>query len=251
MSADKRKVSTDALETLGTIIDDTQKRDAIHLAVEPVEAGDILYAGDPITVQSGIATRVPWKEALGIVDPFLTDRVRPGQKFWFVMMPRMVHSLRHVWTHPAFEDEPEIKPVVGSSEGRRPGEEPQDICPPTDNGVLSEKEATKARWAAHGFTSEVLKAAKEKIEASKKWLEDWCDSHETPGYDRVMAVIMGEPMGGDPEYYGSDRIEDDYIFINGSDAHGEIPDEFWDHVEIVTGQRWERERRPTFFTCSC
>lgn len=31
---DKRSVFTDALETLGTIIDDTQKRDAIHLAFE-------------------------------------------------------------------------------------------------------------------------------------------------------------------------------------------------------------------------
>lgn len=38
--SDKRSVATDALETLGTIIDDKQKRDAIHLAVEPVVAGE-------------------------------------------------------------------------------------------------------------------------------------------------------------------------------------------------------------------
>ena len=31
--SDKRSVATDALETLGTIIDETAKRDAIHLAV--------------------------------------------------------------------------------------------------------------------------------------------------------------------------------------------------------------------------
>ena len=42
MGSDKRSVATDALETLGTIIDDTQKRDAIHLAVEPVVAGERL-----------------------------------------------------------------------------------------------------------------------------------------------------------------------------------------------------------------
>lgn len=39
-TGDKRSVSTDALETLGTIIDDRAGRDAIHLAVEPVHAGE-------------------------------------------------------------------------------------------------------------------------------------------------------------------------------------------------------------------
>jgi hypothetical protein len=41
-----RSVATDALATLGTIIDDTQKRDAIHIAVEPVIAGERLRPGD-------------------------------------------------------------------------------------------------------------------------------------------------------------------------------------------------------------
>ena len=103
----KRKVSTDALETLGTIIGENQKRDAIHLAVEPVVASEKLYPGQSITVKHGRAY-ADNKEPLGIVDPFLTSPVFPEQKFWFVMMPRMVHSLRHVWTHPAFTDEPEV-----------------------------------------------------------------------------------------------------------------------------------------------
>lgn len=45
MSADNRKVTTDALETLGTIIGTSEGRDAIHLAVEPVEAGERLSPG--------------------------------------------------------------------------------------------------------------------------------------------------------------------------------------------------------------
>lgn len=104
---DKRKVATDALETLGTIIDDKQKRDAIHLAVEPVVAGERLDPGDHVTVKNGIASfcNSGDAEALGIVDPFLTRSVRQGERFWFVMYPRMVHSLRHVWTHPAFPEE--------------------------------------------------------------------------------------------------------------------------------------------------
>ncbi len=108
MSADKRSVATDALATLGTIIDSTQKRDAIHLAVEPVIAGSFLNPGEHITVTNGIAYHAePFSEAaLGIVDPFIKDNIQKGQRFWFIMYPRMVHSLRHVWTHPAFPDEP-------------------------------------------------------------------------------------------------------------------------------------------------
>jgi len=105
----ERPVATDALETLGTIIDDKQKRDAIHLAVEPVIAGMRLRPGEHITVINGVAKAADKDEgALGIVDPFLMRNVREGERFWFVMYPRMVHSLRHVWTHPAFADEPGV-----------------------------------------------------------------------------------------------------------------------------------------------
>lgn len=105
-SADKRSVHTDALATLGTIIDETQKRDAIHLAVEPVIAGQRLDPGDHVKVSNGVATMAPVGEGLGIVDPFLVEPVRAGQRFWFVMYPRKITSLRHVWAHPAFPDEP-------------------------------------------------------------------------------------------------------------------------------------------------
>lgn len=105
--ADKRTVTTDALETLGQIHTRQERRDAIHLAVEPVEAGQTLRPGALISVRNGVATNAPRENALGIVDPFLPDIVLKGQRFWFVMMPRMVHSLRHVWTHPAFPS-PEV-----------------------------------------------------------------------------------------------------------------------------------------------
>ncbi len=110
-TGDRRTVATDALATLGTIIDDKQKRDAIHLAVEPVIAGEKLRPGEHITVVDGVATGADVGAGLGIVDPFLTKLVKKGERFWFVMYPRMVHSLRHVWTHPAFPDG-EAAPVV-------------------------------------------------------------------------------------------------------------------------------------------
>jgi hypothetical protein len=103
MSADKRKVSTDALETLGTIIGPNEKRDAIHLAVIPAKAGQTLKAGEAIAYDSG--TAVLDASGIGIVDPFLAAPVKPGEMFWMVLRPRLIKSLRHVWSHPSFPDE--------------------------------------------------------------------------------------------------------------------------------------------------
>ena len=97
-----RKVSTDALETLGQIIDDNQKRDAIHIAVLPIAATHKLFPGEDVGLVEGGAGRS--NKPLGIVDPFLKGPVQPGQRFWMLLYPRMVTSLRHVWSHPAFSD---------------------------------------------------------------------------------------------------------------------------------------------------
>lgn len=66
--SDKRSVTTDALQTLGTIIDDNAGRDAIHLAVEPMVAGEDLKAGEHVGIEDGVATTETLK-LLGIVDP--------------------------------------------------------------------------------------------------------------------------------------------------------------------------------------
>src|SRR6188768_466968 len=99
-----RPVSTDALETLGTIIDERAGRDAIHIAVEPVVAGHELFPGQTIALRRGKAYHVERSEAVGIVDPYLKDYVKQGERFWMLLMPRTITSLRHVWSHPAFDD---------------------------------------------------------------------------------------------------------------------------------------------------
>lgn len=102
MSADKRTVSTDALETLGTIIGPHEKRDAIHLAVLPAVAGERLHRAEHIGIVDGKA--YPDKLGLGIVDPFLAQPVDEGEHFWMVLQPRIITSLRHVWSHPMFPE---------------------------------------------------------------------------------------------------------------------------------------------------
>ena len=124
---DTRSPITDALETLGMIHFKKEKRDAIHLAVEPVTAGKPLKPGERIGIVDGFAypigyqyvpdkhvksvgddgvnrvgftrVKIPYQ---GIVDPFLTTDVQLGDKFWFVMKPREVRSLRHVWEAEGF-----------------------------------------------------------------------------------------------------------------------------------------------------
>jgi len=108
MSGDKRSVATDALETLGSIIDEKQARDAIHLAVEPVIAAHNMDAGAHIgLLPDGRASEFAPKH-LGIVDPFLTDGVVAGERFWLVVYPRQITSLRHVWAHPDFPEAPDV-----------------------------------------------------------------------------------------------------------------------------------------------
>lgn len=100
------KVATDALETLGMLIPENSGRDAIHLAVEPVVAGEALEPGQRIKLIGGnMAFSAREADAIGIVDPFLRLRVMPDQRFWLVVLPRTITSLRHVWSHPAFPEE--------------------------------------------------------------------------------------------------------------------------------------------------
>lgn len=106
MTADKRTPHTDALETLGMIHQHDEKRDAIHLGVEPVLAGETLYPSQHIGLIDGKAYSSEYRDIklLGIVDPFLTKPIKEGQKFWLVVYPRQITSLRHVWEHPNFPD---------------------------------------------------------------------------------------------------------------------------------------------------
>lgn len=99
MTKQTHTVATDALATLGTIIDETAGRDAIHLAVEPVIAAHKLYPGQDVGLD-GIGHAWTCENPVGIVDPFLKAPVQMGQRFWLVVYPRKITSLRHVWEHP-------------------------------------------------------------------------------------------------------------------------------------------------------
>ena len=100
---------------LGQLITTTQNRDAVHVAVAPVTAGNALTPGQHVGLsKDGVASgeKTPW---VGVVDPFLKNFVHKDQKFWLFLYPQTITSLRHDWSHPhpAFAD---AKPVESSSD---------------------------------------------------------------------------------------------------------------------------------------
>lgn len=92
---------------LGHLLTGTEGRDAIHVAVTPMEAAEMLKPGQRVCVidgkgypcQSWVTNRRTFH---GVVDPYLEDAVLTGQRFYLCLPPGTVTSLRHVWTHPDF-----------------------------------------------------------------------------------------------------------------------------------------------------
>lgn len=86
---------------LGQLPSESAERDAIHVAIAPVMASHQLLPGQHVGINDeGKATGA--RPYVGIVDPFLIDAVSAGQRFYLILYPGSITSLRHEWTHPAF-----------------------------------------------------------------------------------------------------------------------------------------------------
>lgn len=218
MSDARPQVHTDALDTLGTIITRHERRDAIHVAVEPVQASEFLAPGTWVALdQRGWAYAVDRGEGVGIVDPFIdATHVSPEQWFWLLVRPREITSLRHVWTHPAFSDEPSFH-----------GGMDDDVEPPS--------------------------AAAERAE-SLAWLENYADDVGI-GMNHMLAALTNgayNPDGLDAETYGEGWTSgESYVTIYGSDAGGAISPDVWFHITKATGVIVAPDSRPSYFSCSC
>ena len=226
-SADKRTPHTDALETLGTIHTQDEFRDAIHLAVEQVVAGEDLRVGEHITYVNGKAFSLrKGEESIGIVDPFLDRMVKEGERFWLVVKPRLITSLRHVWSHPAFPDEASVLFLKQQQAGSGEADVPKEL----------------------------LAQSPEKL--AYAWIVDYAaslseDDSESNNYDGTVTAEELIKYGW--AFYESNRKGSwgDYLCKGGLLEGVGVAEEFWDNLAILKGVAIEQEHRESFFTCSC
>ena len=94
----------------GELCDDDARRDAVHVAVAPVTAAQILAPGEHIGwADETRRTVARVADPFGIIDPYLRVSVMPGQRCWVFLYPQTVTGMRHAWSHPAFSDvEPDV-----------------------------------------------------------------------------------------------------------------------------------------------
>jgi hypothetical protein len=216
MAADSRSPITDALATLGMIHTQQEKRDAIHLGVEPIEAGCDLKPGQHVGIgHDGKAynyaqTGEDWK-TVGIVDPFIIKRggIKKGEHFWLIVYPRQITSLRHVWEHPDF-------PASGETEQVR---EPQ---------------------ATEEQLHQMKLLVREEGAVAKQTIMDIADRLGVE-YDDLMAHAKVHAADGWHYWSEGGRFEGRSI----------DPDIFWPAYEIVTGQKVDNENQGNFLSCSC
>ena len=77
------------------------KKDAIHVPVVAVVAGETLTPGEQVTINrvKGVPTAYSalGDRTVGIVDPFLKHSVTIYDIFWLFLQPGSVQDLRHEW----------------------------------------------------------------------------------------------------------------------------------------------------------
>lgn len=76
-------------------------RDAVHIAIIPMIAGEALQPGDRVRKVDGEIFKTD-DAPIGIVDPFLSGEIRRGKRVWLCLFPNQVIGMRHHWKHAAF-----------------------------------------------------------------------------------------------------------------------------------------------------
>lgn len=182
----------DPISTIGSKLGEDAARDAIHIAIVPiVVGGSDLAPGERVRVSHISGKAMAWKcyedePHDGIVDPYLSEPVKEGDRFWLFLIPGTIVGLRHDWTHPAFP-------------------------------------STSASAAAR---------------ESEDWLRNYARRYAA-NYDEMLAGAVN----GDGYCFGDD---------DGPPNYRGAVEEFWRHIENVTGKRFsDSHRENTVFRCGC
>lgn len=257
---------------LGQILRDEAHRDAVHVAIVPLIAPVRLSPGQHIDCDGFPEGHVEAGLPVGIVDPFLKEKVGKGERFYLCLYPNTVTSLRHQWTHPAFEEEtpgqdtPEpvqypVHPLDESTAWRTPevvalckkmreaeGFEPEEL--PILADMISERGFSDEN-ILKVMTKDYVKSVQrdrivalihsEETAAAVRWIEEWAEELDQT-YNRLMEAAE------------TWLLENDYTYDN-TESYKHVDysrwAEFWKNYEIVTGQDASKRSGDTFYTCSC
>jgi hypothetical protein len=90
------------------------------------------------------------------------------------------------------------------------------------------------RHGPRGYASDCTLVAcvlGEETAAAAEWLMDFSRNHSAPDYVTLVNAAAGhhdENRDADQPSYVYTEGDGEYLHFNGTDAHGEIPDQFWD-----------------------
>ncbi len=95
-----------------------ERRDAVHVPIIQAVAAEKLKPGQPVSFLNNTGDMAgSTRNAIGIVDPFLMNDVLQGERFWMVLNPGSITSLRHDWEHPLItpQDAAEERPRLATA----------------------------------------------------------------------------------------------------------------------------------------
>lgn len=80
------------------------------------------------------------------------------------------------------------------------------------------------------------------------------ESHDCPEFATLVNAATGnhhENTDPDQPGYVYTSNYEEFLHFNGTDAHGEIPADFWELVQKATGAAIPQSDRASYFSCSC
>ena len=179
----------DAQFHIGEIIDETACRDAVHFALAPVIAAERLSPGQHIGFVGENTVGPLTNKPLGIVDPFLPGPVNKGDRFWMFLYPNTITSLRHEWSHEAFDTEENQEPVIANYVLT-------DKLPYDDFISNSKTWLTEFAENAELSYDEIMDAAKDSIDHGE-YISDggkWEGFYTPPEFWRHYEIVTGKPV---------------------------------------------------------
>ena len=190
------------------------ERDAIHIATAAVFAEHDLEPGDHVGLTTSAVDVMGRSDLapLGIVDPFLTETVKKGERFWVFLYPGTIRSLRHNWSHPAFDKKQQLVSALKES--------------------------------IHHKRMKSFAASLPNIGFEEEWNEksgQYVTINEGTPVTFEMLLERAKRYVEHGEYWGEGGTFEGY---------GMYP-EFWTDFEVITGISCPESERYSFFSCSC